>query len=621
MEIKNKYFIGAGVLGMFFLLLLTAPLSTTAAGKDAEIISSWVWTKDKPKPLWWKWDDEKDKPVRGGYIYAASTNYIGLMNPNHWPVLDWVSITNMYEGLVYIDGEYQPTFLWLAESYEYPEPTTCVMNLRKGVKFHDGSDFNAGSLKYLIDYIKDKRNGCWTRAWVEPIKSIEVVDEYTVRWNFKRPWAGFLGMMATTPGYMISKKALEGDVAMKKIKKLTRYLKKANDKAAQAEKKARKAVAKGGAEADKAAAAVKEARKKVAVFEEEMSKLAAIAKGAKDVDTNPVGSGRYMLEKASPGNFLRLKRNPNWWFGRSIGRPDMPYPDGIMIYVIPDESIRLANLRAGKIDYMVLSPTQFEALKKDPRFNITSQIGNHLVALSFNHAKGPCKDIRVRKAISHVINRKALLHGLQLGQGIIASCMYHENHWCHNPNLKPVHYDPELSKKLLAEAGYQKGLKIKGYMGNATWQVNLAEALKAMLAEVGVTWQVDSLDAAASSDRSKNLEYDLASGGWAYIKEPDMIATGLYHPNGGFNYGRSHNEKALTLIEAGKKELDLKKRQKIYWELEKVLYENYEDVWLWYPIINTARRTVLRGYDAKLHDKGGEAYWFTHPGWFKDGHR
>ncbi len=618
---QTKKLIKAGIGIICISLLLTAALNTVLAGQEEEKVTTWVWTKDNPKPVWWKWEQGTEKAVRGGYIHAASTNYIGLMNPNHWPVLDWVSITNMYEGLVYIDGDYKPTFLWLAESYKYPDLVTCIMKLRKGVKFHDGTDFNAESVKYLIDYIKNKRNGCWTRAWIEPIKSIEVVDEYTVKWHFKRPWAGFLGMMATTPGYMISKKALEGDVAMKEAKKIERKLKRARAQADNLSKKARQAAARGGEQAKKAASAAEEAKRKAADLKKQLVLLKVKAQGAKNVDTNPVGSGRYMLEKASPGNYLRLKRNPNWWFGRTIGRPDMPYPDGIMIYVIPDESIRLANLRAGKIDYMGLSPTQFEAIKKDPKFYVTSQIGNHLVALNFNHVKGPCRDIRVRKAISHAIDRKALLQGLQMGQGIIASCMYHSTHWCHNPNLKPVSYDPELSRKLLAEAGYKKGLTIKGYMGSETWQVNLTEAVKSMLAGVGITWKVDSLDAAAGSDRAKNLEYDLAGGGWAYIKEPDMIATGLYHPNGGFNYGRFKNQEVIKLIEAGKKELNMKKRQKIYWNLEKLLYDNYADVWLWYPIINVARRNVLVGYDAKLHAQGGEAYWFTHPGWFKDGHR
>jgi len=610
-------------LGSVMLLVTVLALALSfppALGQDKGK-TTWVWTKANPKPAWWKWDNDTRKPMRGGYINSASNSYIGLMNPNHWPVNDWVSITNMYEGLTYIQGDFKPSFLWLAESVQYPNPTTCIMTLRKGIKFHDGTDFDAASVKYTTDYIKDKNNGCWTRAWIESVDSIEALDKYTVKWNFKRPWAGFLGMMATTPGYMISQKALEGDVAMKEIGKVEKRLERAKDQLADAEKEASQAAAKGGAVAAKAAEAVATAKKDVSAFEQQMAVLGPKAKDAKNVDNNPVGTGRYMLEEGRPGNYLKMKRNPNWWFGQSIGHPELPEPDGIIVFVIPDDSVRMANLRAGKLDMLGLSPTQYVSLKNDPRFSIASQIGNHMVGLTFNHAKGPCQDIRVRKAISMAIDRKALIEGLMLGRGKAASCMYHETHWCHNPNLKPVKFDPELARKLLAEAGYKDGLTITGYMGNATWQVNLTEAVKAMLQNVGITWKVDILDAAAGSDRAKNLEYDVAGGGWAYIKEPDMLATGLYSPEGGFNYGRTKNEKVMALIEAGKKELDTEKRKKIYWEMEKVLYENYEDAWLWWPIIDTARSKRLVGYDVNLHNIGGEGYWFTHPGYFKDGRR
>jgi hypothetical protein len=65
----------------------------------------------------------------------------------------------------------------------------------------------------------------------------------------------------------------------------------------------------------------------------------------------------------------------------------------------------------------------------------------------------------------------------------------------------------------------------------------------------------------------------------------------------------------------------LDKRQKIYWELERVLYENYEDAWISYPLINVARSSRLLGYDVNKHIKGGEFYYYSHPGWFKDGRR
>jgi ABC-type transport system substrate-binding protein len=100
-----------------------------------------------------------------------------------------------------------------------------------------------------------------------------------------------------------------------------------------------------------------------------------------------------------------------------------------------------------------------------------------------------------------------------------------------------------------------------------------------------------------------------------------MIANGLYHPEGNFNRGRTNNPQAIALIEAGLKEVDPEKRQQIYWKLEELLYKNYEDVWLWYPIVNNARRKRLMGYDVKLHDMGLESYLFTRPIYFLDGRR
>jgi peptide/nickel transport system substrate-binding protein len=239
--------------------------------------------------------------------------------------------------------------------------------------------------------------------------------------------------------------------------------------------------------------------------------------------------------------------------------------------------------------------------------------------MRFNLKEGPCKDIRVRKAISHALDRKALIAGVTFGLGRPASCMYPTDHWCHNPNLKPISYDPALSKKLLAQAGYKNGLTIKGYMGNTAGATTLAEAIKAMLAKVGITWTVELLDPAASSEKLRKVDYDFAAGGWAWIFDPDQMPTGLYHPDGGFNFGRSNNHKAIALIEAGRKEIDIDKRAKIYWELEKVVYDNYEDAFLWYPMDITIYRKNVQGWNMDMYLKMREAQYYSHPGWFKGG--
>ena len=581
------------ITAALFLMILMGTHSPDAMAQEAN-------------PGWMDWGDKycPDKPVRGGYLRLAWPVYIGVMNPNHMPVLDWMTMSYMYEKLILLDGNYKPTIPWLAQSWKAIDDTTMVMKLREGVVFHDGSPFNARSLKYQMDWIMDKDNAAWTRSWIEPLASVEVVDEYTVKWHFKRPWGAFLGTMASVPGFAISAKALEGDAALTKAKRIEREIVSARRKAASG---------KNNKKTD-------EAKKQVSELENQLETYAAIAKTAKPLDTNPVGTGPYMLESFSTDNHITLKRNPDWWFGPSIGKLDMPYFDGIKVSVIPDPSVRLANLKAGTIDSIVLDAIQYRLVKDDRNFNVVTFPINWLVFLTFNHAKGPCADIRVRQAISHAIDREALVMGTQFGLGRKASCMYPDDHWAHNPDLQPVSYDPELSRKLLAEAGYAGGLTITGFTINLPEAQAFAKAVMAMLDKVGITWKPVFLSVTGMIEPFRNLDFDVVGNLYPWIQEPDHIATLLYDPASPFNNGRSRNTKAMELILAGRETIDEAKRARIYFDLEKTLYDNYEDAWLWWPTAVLANSRNVRGYNVNMLLQYGEGYIFSHPQWFKDGH-
>jgi peptide/nickel transport system substrate-binding protein len=606
-------------VSMLFLLFLTASLPGVGIAAPAD------------KPMTGKeWDAKvygpaggygpnfwPTKPVRGGVLQGANPVYIGLMNPNHWPVNDWTAIGYFYDKLIHTDGSYRPTVPWLAESWKLVDDLTCIMKLRQGVLFHDGSPFTAESVKYQMEWIMDPANGAWTRAWLGLLASVEVMDTHTVKFHFKKPWPAFIGVMANVPGYMISTKALKAEVALRDLKKLTRQMGKEKDNAEKAEKEAAAAT---GEAADKAKVKLETARKKLAEIEEKYKATAALAEGAKELDNIPVGTGPYMLEEGNPGNFLKVKRNPNWWFAKFIGQ-DMPFVDGMKISIIPDPSVRLANLRAGKLDTMYVDASLYPMIKNDRSLQINLWPVNSWVGLRFNTQKGACKDIRVRKAISHAIDRKALIAGVNFGLGRPAAAMFPPDHWCYNRALKPVSYDPALSKKLLAEAGYKDGLTVKGYMFNGAASQTLTEAVKGMLAKVGVDWKVELLDTAAIGDKLRNADYDFAGSGWEWIFDPDLMATGLYDPEGGFNFGRSNNKEAIALIEAGRREMNDAKRTKIYQELDKVIYDNYEDAFLWYPTAVSVFRKNLQGVNNDMWLKFRDGYVYSHFLWFKGGKR
>ena len=97
------------------------------------------------------------------------------------------------------------------------------------------------------------------------------------------------------------------------------------------------------------------------------------------------------------------------------------------------------------------------------------------------------------------------------------------------------------------------------------------------------------------------------------------MVTNLYHPDGGFNFGRSNNKKVITLIEAGSVESIPLKRQQIYRELEAVLYENYEDAWIMWDISVVAYNKRVQGYNNDMFIKHREGFTRSHPLWLKDG--
>jgi len=135
------------ILAIMAAALFMTAFTVMAATKEDK--STWVWTEKFPKPAWWTWGKDYDpsKPVRGGYYRTAANFYIGLMNPNHYPVNDWVAMTQMYEMLINNDGNFRASFPWLASSFKFTSPTTVVMKLRQGITFHDGAVFIDGVIK------------------------------------------------------------------------------------------------------------------------------------------------------------------------------------------------------------------------------------------------------------------------------------------------------------------------------------------------------------------------------------------------------------------------------------------------------------------------------------------
>lgn len=147
-------------------------------------------------------------PKRGGTLKAEIDSDVANLDPLASSLLvDRQILYNIYDSLVAIDKDLKiiPS---LAEKWETPDPKTYLFTLRKGVKYHDGTDFDAASVKWNIErYLTDKASR--RAAEINTIATVEVMDAATVKFNLKAAFAPLLANLVDRAGMMVSQKAAE----------------------------------------------------------------------------------------------------------------------------------------------------------------------------------------------------------------------------------------------------------------------------------------------------------------------------------------------------------------------------------------------------------------------------
>ena len=172
----------------------------------------------------------------------------------------------------------------------------------------------------------------------------------------------------------------------------------------------------------------------------------------------PVGTGPYKLKEWVAGQKVTLEAYDNYFEGR-------PHLDRVVDRLIPDTATMYLELKSGGIDMMNLTPVQFQRQTVGKsfleRFNKYRYPASSYVYMGYNLRNPLFSDVRVRRALTHAINKEELIQGVLLGMGQTAKGPYKPGTWGWNPHINDPVYDPDRARKLLAEAGVSSGNSLR----------------------------------------------------------------------------------------------------------------------------------------------------------------
>ena len=325
----------------------------------------------------------------------------------------------------------------------------------------------------------------------------------------------------------------------------------------------------------------------------------------------PIGTGPFEFVEWQPRQYVKLKRFPNYWKKDSKGTR-LPYVDEVILKPMVDDTVRYTALRTGDVDWIFELPfEQVPELKKNPPSGVVPAIkpGVRWFYLMLQTQHGPLKDVRVRQAIAYAMDKKGVMDGLTWGIATPEAQPYAPgSQWyfpIQDPYAKP---DLERARKLLKEAGYEKGVQLDTIVRNETIIMNLATLAQAQLKKAGIELKFQVMDRATHQARQEKGDWDVNPGHLAYYSDPDGVyGDYMYGKSPRTNYGRYVNPEYDKLIEEARRISDTAKRKELYRKGLEFLTRDVPYVFFGHLPVAQAARSQVKNMKTNCR---GDVRWF-----------
>ena len=296
-----------------------------------------------------------------------------------------------------------------------------------------------------------------------------------------------------------------------------------------------------------------------------------VARGSTDGGGQPVGCGPYTMTAQERGVSVDLAAFDKFY------KPGRPKLKTLRFVAYADENLRVAALQAGDVDMIEYVPWQsMQTIEADARLKLDSTDGPYM-ALSFNGARGPFKDARLRTAVAYAIRREEIVQAAFFGRGTVMEGLpipkgstFHDEVLAHGWK-----YDPDRTKKLLAEAGMPNGFSCT-LLSTAQYGMHksTAEVVQQHLAKVGIEVKLNLPDWATRVTLGNRGQYEFCVQGQAPDNnDPDGLSAyidGDLPPDNARSFGLPTPE-IHALLAKGRAEFDMGKRRAIYDEVQRLV--------------------------------------------------
>jgi peptide/nickel transport system substrate-binding protein len=317
----------------------------------------------------------------------------------------------------------------------------------------------------------------------------------------------------------------------------------------------------------------------------------------------PVGTGPYKFKEWVRGSHVIFERNPDYW------NPELPRIDRMVCKFVPDPGARSIAFENGSADIGYRTPValaDLERLKKLPHLVFSTDgtsYSYNVQCLQFNFDSQFFKNIKVRQAFAHSIDRAALLKTVVYGYGTVTHVPIAPGlKEYHDPTPSPYAFDLKKAEQLLDEAGFPRGAnKIRfkvpldynpiGDDGRRT-----CEFIRASLSRIGVTVEVRSADLSAFAKRVyTDREFDMTYNGHSNLFDPTVGVQRIYWSKNFkkgvpfSNASNYNNPKVDALLEGAAVENDPVKRKAMFIEFQRIYAEEVPDISLYSPLYLTIK--------------------------------